>query len=74
MLGAALGQPHLAGSAEDLPHAGRLAREAELPYATLALATIVGRCQIGSLGDDFPFTVPFTTVAGGPVPAMVLKR
>jgi cytochrome P450 len=42
--------------------------------ATLALATIVGRCQIGSLGDDFPFTVPFTTVAGGPVPAMVLKR
>ena len=23
--------------------------------ATLALATIIGRCQIGSLGDDFPF-------------------
>ncbi|TXI43276.1 MAG: cytochrome P450 [Mycobacterium sp.] len=42
--------------------------------ATLALATIVGRCQIGSLSDDFPFTVPFTTVAGGPVPAMVVKR
>ena len=29
-----------------------------------AWPAIVGRCQISSLSDDFPFTVPFTTVAG----------
>ena len=42
--------------------------------ATLALATIIGRCQIGSLSDDFPIAVPFTTVASQPVPALVVKR
>jgi cytochrome P450 len=42
--------------------------------ATLALATIIGRCEIGSLTDDFPVSVPFTTVASGPVHALVIKR
>ena len=42
--------------------------------ATLALATIIGRCEIGSLSDDFPVAVPFTTVASGPVRAIVVKR
>lgn len=42
--------------------------------ATLALATIIGRCQIGSLSDDFPIAVPFTTVVSQPVPALVVKR
>jgi cytochrome P450 len=42
--------------------------------ATLALATIVGRCAIGSLTDDFPVAVPFTTVATQPVRAIVVKR
>lgn len=42
--------------------------------ATLALATIISRCQIGSLSDDFPIAVPFTTVASRPVPALVVKR
>jgi cytochrome P450 len=42
--------------------------------ATLALATIVGRCEITSLADDFPVAVPFTTVAAGPVPVRVGKR
>ncbi len=42
--------------------------------ATLALATIVGRCQITSLADEFPVAVPFTTVAAAPVLARVTKR
>ena len=42
--------------------------------ATLALATIVGRCQITSMADEFPVAVPFTTVAAGPVPVRVGKR
>ena len=42
--------------------------------ATLALATIIGRCQITSLTDEFPLAVPFTTVAAGPVPVRVGKR
>ncbi len=42
--------------------------------ATLALATIIRRCEIGSLSDDFPVAVPFTTVAAAPVPALVIKR
>ncbi|MCV7179163.1 cytochrome P450 [Mycolicibacterium sphagni] len=42
--------------------------------ATLALATIIGRCAIGALTDDFPVAVPFTTVASGPVNAIVVKR
>ena len=42
--------------------------------ATLALATIIGRCEIGSLTDEFPVAVPFTTVASEPVYAMVVKR
>lgn len=35
--------------------------------ATLALATIVDRCEITSLRDDFPVDVPFTAVAAEPV-------
>ncbi|MBB3753233.1 cytochrome P450 [Mycolicibacterium sp. BK634] len=42
--------------------------------ATLALATIIGRCEIGSLTDDFPIAVPFTVVASEPVQAIVVKR
>jgi cytochrome P450 len=42
--------------------------------ATLALATIIGRCEIGSLTDDFPVAVPFTVVASEPVRAIVVKR
>ena len=42
--------------------------------ATLALATIIGRCEIGSLSDEFPVAVPFTTVAAKPVPALVIRR
>jgi cytochrome P450 len=42
--------------------------------ATLALATIVGRCQITSLANEFPVEVPFTTVAAGPIPVRVGKR
>ncbi|BBY59580.1 hypothetical protein MSAR_27160 [Mycolicibacterium sarraceniae] len=42
--------------------------------ATLALATSIGRCEIGSLSDDFPVTVPFTVVASEPVRAVVVKR
>ena len=42
--------------------------------ATLALATIIGRCQIDALDDDFPVAVPFTVVAAEPVRAVVAKR
>lgn len=42
--------------------------------ATLALSTIIGRCRITSLADDFPVAVPFTTVAAAPVPVRVGKR
>jgi cytochrome P450 len=42
--------------------------------ATLALATIIGRCEIGSLTDDFPVAIPFTVVAAEPVRAIVVKR
>jgi len=42
--------------------------------ATLALATIVKRCEITALADDFPVATPFTTVADAPVPARVVKR
>ena len=42
--------------------------------ATLALATIIGRCEIHSLTDAFPVSVPFTTVAAAPVPARVIGR
>jgi cytochrome P450 len=42
--------------------------------ATLALATIVRRADIGSLGADFALTVPFTMVAAAPVPARIEAR
>ncbi|WP_167098653.1 cytochrome P450 [Mycobacterium sp. DL592] len=42
--------------------------------ATLALATIISRCEIVSLTDDFPVTVPFTAVAAAPVLARVASR
>ena len=42
--------------------------------ATLALASIVRRMDISSLEDDFPFAVPFTMVAGGPIWARIKQR
>jgi cytochrome P450 len=42
--------------------------------ATLALATIIRRTEIRSVHDDFPMIVPFTAVAGGPIPAQVKSR
>ncbi len=43
--------------------------------ATLALATIIGRCQITlARPTNFPVAVPFTTVAAGPVPVRIGKR
>jgi cytochrome P450 len=42
--------------------------------ATLALATIVRRCKIRSLGADFPIAVPFTTVAAAPIYARIHAR
>lgn len=42
--------------------------------ATLALATLVRRLRITSTGRAFPYTVPFTLVAKGPVPAAVRPR
>jgi len=42
--------------------------------ATLALATIVRLAEIDSLEDDFPMAVPFTLVAGGPIPARIKLR
>lgn len=42
--------------------------------ATLALATIIGRCDVVSLVDDFAVKVPFTAVAAAPVTARVSPR
>lgn len=42
--------------------------------ATLALATIVRRIEIRSLGDDFPVALPFTMVAAEPIRAQVRRR
>ncbi len=42
--------------------------------ATLALATIVRRVEIRSLGDDFPFALTFTWVAASPNRAEVTAR
>jgi cytochrome P450 len=42
--------------------------------ATLALATIVRAVEIDSLAADFPLEVPFTMVAGAPIPARVRVR
>ncbi|PRC49362.1 cytochrome P450, partial [Mycobacterium sp. ITM-2017-0098] len=39
--------------------------------ATLALATIIRRTEICSLGSDFPMIVPFTTIAAEPIRAKV---
>lgn len=41
---------------------------------TLALATIIRTTEIDSLTDDFPLAVPFTIVAGAPIPARVHRR
>lgn len=41
---------------------------------TLALATIIRDREIESLNDDFPLAVPFTMVAGSPIPAQVKHR
>lgn len=42
--------------------------------ATLALATIMRGVEIRSLGEDFPTELPFTLVAGAPIPAEVHAR
>jgi cytochrome P450 len=42
--------------------------------ATLALATIIRRCEIRSVADDFPIAVPFTTVAAAPVYVRIRVR
>jgi cytochrome P450 len=42
--------------------------------ATLALATVIRRAEIHSLGDDFPFAVPMTMVAAVPIRARVKAR
>ncbi|WP_179473805.1 cytochrome P450 [Mycolicibacterium vinylchloridicum] len=42
--------------------------------ATLALATIIRRVEIRSSATDFPLEVPFTMVAGAPIPASVRRR
>ena len=42
--------------------------------ATLALATIIRTTEIESLAADFPLAVPFTMVAGAPIPARVTHR
>ena len=42
--------------------------------ATLALATIIRRIEIHSTADEFPIAVPFTAVAGAPIPARVCAR
>ncbi len=42
--------------------------------ATLALATIIRRAEICSLEAEFPLAVPFTMVAGGPIPARIHLR
>ncbi|MFL0292930.1 cytochrome P450 [Mycobacterium sp. SMC-18] len=42
--------------------------------ATLALATIVRAVEIESLTEDFPLAVPFTMVAGAPIPAVAHRR
>src|SRR6201996_1046247 len=41
---------------------------------TLAMATIVRALEIRSVDDDFPVAVPFTTVADGPIRAVVSPR
>ncbi len=42
--------------------------------ATLALATIIRTVEIDSSAADFPLAVPFTMVAGAPIPARVRRR
>jgi cytochrome P450 len=42
--------------------------------ATLALATILRRVEIASIGDEFPVEFPFTMVAAGPIRAVVRRR
>jgi cytochrome P450 len=41
---------------------------------TLALATIVRSTRIRSMDEDFPLESPYTTVAKGPIPALVDAR
>lgn len=42
--------------------------------ATLGLATIIKNAEVQSLDDDFPVTVPFTTIAAAPIRARVHQR
>lgn len=41
---------------------------------TLGLATFIKHARIRSTGEDFPLEVPFTMVAGGPIPAQISLR
>ena len=41
---------------------------------TLALATIVRRAEITSVGADFPLALHFTMIAGAPIRARIRKR
>ena len=42
--------------------------------ATLGIATLVRHAEIHALDADFPLAVPFTMVAGGPIPVRVARR
>ena len=39
--------------------------------STLALVTIIRRCEVQSSAEDFPIEMPFTSVAARPIPAHV---
>jgi cytochrome P450 len=42
--------------------------------ATLGLATLIKNAEVQSLDDNFPVTVPFTTIAAAPIRARVHSR
>jgi cytochrome P450 len=42
--------------------------------STLALAAIVRKIEIESTASEFPLAVPFTLIAGAPIPARVRRR
>jgi cytochrome P450 len=42
--------------------------------APLGLATVIRRAELQSVDAEFPMAVPFTLVAGGPVPVRVRLR
>lgn len=42
--------------------------------AVIALVALVQRLRFASLEPEFPFAIPFTMTAGGPIPAEVVSR